>query len=171
MSPGKISPAKASVVSETGRSSARKKPAPIYEWEKRALKKEKESGAGESLVEEGEESDDSHAPPVGMADTVVEFQIRLTEEEYKQLIVRRRRRAADEKFYTRAQKVVEASKQRAVDVAAERGASGIAVTGPYVEPAMLETHLYRTPQPKKWMSEKGFEYLAKPSKGRAGGRG
>ena len=72
---------------------------------------------------------------------------------------------AEDKFFARAQKVVEASQKRAVEIAAERGASGIAVTGPSVEPAMLETHLHRTPQPKKWMSERGFEYLAKPSKG------
>ena len=143
--------------SAAGRSSARKKPAPIYEWEKRALRKEKEAALQQNQASREEFSDDSDIEPVGMADAVMEFQVRMTEAEYKQLIVRRRRKAAEDKFFSRANKVVEASKQRAVEIATERGASGIAVTGPYVEPAMLETHLHRTPQPKKWISEKGFE--------------
>jgi hypothetical protein len=47
-------------------------------------------------LQEYEYSDDSDADPVGMSDTVVEFQVRMTEAEYKQLIVRRRRKVRNE---------------------------------------------------------------------------
>ena len=41
---------------------------------------------------------------------------------------------------------------------AERGASGISVTGPYVEPVVLEGYMFRQEQPKKWVADKPFEY-------------
>jgi hypothetical protein len=134
---------------------------PIYDWERRALKKE-----GVEVVED--DSDDD--VPLTMEEPVLEFQVRLTEAEYKHLLLCRRRKVAEAKFMARASKIMEASKLRAEEKKLERGASGIAVTGPYVEPVVLESYMFRSPQPKKWVNDKPFNYIAKPPKVSAVGR-
>ncbi len=97
-------------------------------------------------------------------------QVRLSEAEYKHLLLCRRRKVADTKFMARAAKTVEASQHRAEELKQERGASGIAVSGPYVEPVVLELHMFRSPQPKKWVHDKPFEYIPKPPKASPVGR-
>ncbi len=131
----------------SGKPKAKKTPTPIYDWEKRALQAERGDVSDESASVDMTE-------PVGMTEPVIEFQVRLTEKEYRQVLLLRRQRIADKKFMNRAAKLVAASEERAKFITAERGASGIAVSGPYVEPLTLETFMYRTAQPKKWVAEK-----------------
>lgn len=132
----------------------KKKMAPIYKWEKKGLKEQ----LGEDVISD---SSGDEKEPVDLVEPVLEFQIRLTPEEYKKVLLMRRRKAAETKFMNRAKFNKEASKSRAEAAADERGATGIGVSGPYVEPLMLETYMYRTQQPHKWITEKGFEHNAR----------
>ena len=124
---------------------------PLYAWEKKALKEAKrEAGVAPS---DTSDSEAESRPPLGLPGDVVEFQVRLTEKEFKRFILLKRRAEAEEKYLRRAKKNIDISKRRAKRVAEERGATGIAVSGPYVEPSTLEEYMLRQDDPQKWVGK------------------
>ena len=121
----------------------KKKMEPIYAWE---TNKEGEEGQKE------EES-----PAVGMPSKLVEFQIVLTPEQYRTYVIRKRNAEAQKRHVTRYSSAVQMSSERAT---AGDGKS-MRTMAPYVEPTTLETHMYRSSDPQKWITSSGFDVSRK----------
>lgn len=99
----------------------------------------------------------SRMPAVGMPKPVIEFQVRLTPEEFAALQIRRREFVAERRFKSRVRRATEdREKERTVKVSEEIPKDAILMSGPYVDPAKIEDYIYRTSNPKKWLTASGF---------------
>jgi hypothetical protein len=86
-----------------------------------------------------------------MPDATLEFQIRLTRDEYNAYMIQRRGAAAEKRFRRLAEQA-RRSREAQHKHAEEIPKDVIAMSGPYVEPAKLESYLYRSVAPQKWVA-------------------
>jgi len=130
---------------KTAKQQVKKLPAirgPLYDWEK----------PEDELAETQDEEE-----AMGLPGNVLEFQIVLTEEEYKAVLMKRRSKQAELKYRQRLAAAKSARQSRATKEEKLRGRSTVTAEGPYQDPADLKSHIYRTSDTEKWLTEDGFE--------------
>jgi hypothetical protein len=115
---------------------------PLYDWEK-------PDEGGDEL----EETQDI----MGLPGNVLEFQIVLTEEEYKAVLMKRRSKQAEMKYRQRLAAAKATRQRSAAKEEKLRASSTLTAAGPYVDPADIQTHIFRTSDTDKWLTEDGFE--------------
>jgi hypothetical protein len=120
----------------------------LYAWEKGA------EGVAEGQGGPGSPGAGPSAP-MGLPNHMLEFQLRLTPEEYAAVQLRRRALEAEAKYKARvragAAKAGNGSGSGAALGATPRDSDGPTDrTGPYKDPAKSDTFIFRSPDPKKW---------------------
>lgn len=109
---------------------------------------------------------------VGLPGNVLEFQIKLTPDEFAQLQLRKRRQESEKRHKQRMEKAASFKKDKEsksagamaggwkgkpVNSTSPTQAGTIAASGPYIDPQTLESYIYRSDEPTKWLTSGGFE--------------
>ncbi|CAE7820556.1 unnamed protein product [Symbiodinium sp. KB8] len=123
---------------------------PLYDWEKSAEERRLSGSGGTGELEEEEE-------PMGLPGNVLEFQIVLTEAEYKAVLMKRRTKQAELKYKKRVAAAQAARDAKAAKEEALRARASATSTGPYVDPGTMQSTMYRSTSTDKWMTDSGFE--------------